>query len=87
MTFTSKIIGKNQKEVNIKVYIIVEKESTDNHTVNSSSGNTDDQTTGEITGRKKVHGLIFPSSFTSDQGSSGQLPSRSKYPNLPDLPE
>lgn len=86
MTFTSKIIGKNQKEVNLKVYI-VEKESTDNHTVNSSSGNTDDQTTGEITGRKKVRGLIFPSSFTSDQGGSGQLPSGRKYPNLPDLPD
>uniref|UniRef100_A0A663DRV9 X-linked retinitis pigmentosa GTPase regulator n=1 Tax=Aquila chrysaetos chrysaetos TaxID=223781 RepID=A0A663DRV9_AQUCH len=30
-----------------------EKESTDNHTVNSSSENTDDQVTGEIVGRKK----------------------------------
>ncbi|NXJ91052.1 RPGR regulator, partial [Corythaixoides concolor] len=44
---------ENQKEVNIKVYIIVEKESTDNHTVNSSSENTDDQITGGIVGRKK----------------------------------
>nr|XP_009922108.1 PREDICTED: uncharacterized protein LOC104321212 [Haliaeetus albicilla] len=30
-----------------------EKESTDNHTVNNSSENTDDQVTGEIVGRKK----------------------------------
>ncbi|NXN73042.1 RPGR regulator, partial [Himantopus himantopus] len=44
---------ENQKEVNIMVYIIVEKESTDNHTVNSSSENADDQTTGGIIGRKK----------------------------------
>ncbi|NXY68977.1 RPGR regulator, partial [Glareola pratincola] len=44
---------ENQKEVNIKVYIIVEKESTDNHTVNSSSENTDDQIPGGTTGRKK----------------------------------
>ncbi|NXN27701.1 RPGR regulator, partial [Nycticryphes semicollaris] len=39
--------------INTKVYMIVEKESTDNHTVNSSSENTDDQITGVITGRKK----------------------------------
>ncbi|NXJ75034.1 RPGR regulator, partial [Trogon melanurus] len=44
---------ENQKEVNIKVYIIVEKESTDNHTVNNSSENTDDQVTGGIVGKKK----------------------------------
>ncbi|NWU57625.1 RPGR regulator, partial [Dromas ardeola] len=44
---------ENQKEVNIKVYIIVEKESPDNHTVNSSSENTDDQIPGGTTGRKK----------------------------------
>ncbi|NXV31934.1 RPGR regulator, partial [Rissa tridactyla] len=44
---------ENQKEVNIKVYIIVEKESTDNHTVNSSSENTDDQIPGGTTGRKR----------------------------------
>ncbi|NWX22464.1 RPGR regulator, partial [Aegotheles bennettii] len=44
---------QNQKEVNIKVYIIVEEESTDNHTVNNSSENTDDQITGGIVGRKK----------------------------------
>ncbi|NWS53514.1 RPGR regulator, partial [Chunga burmeisteri] len=44
---------ENQKEVNINVYVIIEKESTDNHTVNSSSENTDDQITGGIVGRKK----------------------------------
>ncbi|NXF37502.1 RPGR regulator, partial [Nyctibius bracteatus] len=44
---------EKQKEVNIKVYIIAEKESTDNHTVNNSSENSDDQITGGITGRKK----------------------------------
>ncbi|NXV46542.1 RPGR regulator, partial [Uria aalge] len=44
---------ENQKEVNIKVSIIAEKESTDNHTVNSSSENTDDQIPGGTTGRKK----------------------------------
>ncbi|KAF1534900.1 X-linked retinitis pigmentosa GTPase regulator, partial [Eudyptula minor] len=44
---------ENQKEVNIKVYIIAEKESTDNHTVNNSSENSDDQITGGIIGRKK----------------------------------
>ncbi|NWH24154.1 RPGR regulator, partial [Grus americana] len=44
---------ENQKEVKIKVCILVEKESTDNHTVNSSSENTDDQITGGIVGRKK----------------------------------
>ncbi|KAF1568686.1 UNVERIFIED_CONTAM: X-linked retinitis pigmentosa GTPase regulator, partial [Eudyptes robustus] len=44
---------ENQKEVNIKVYIIAEKESTDNHTVNNSSENSDDQITGGVTGRKK----------------------------------
>ncbi|NXU59241.1 RPGR regulator, partial [Turnix velox] len=44
---------KSQKEINIKVYIIVEKESTDNHTVNSSAENTGDQITGGTTVRKK----------------------------------
>ncbi|KAF1495662.1 X-linked retinitis pigmentosa GTPase regulator, partial [Pygoscelis antarcticus] len=44
---------ENQKEVNIKVYIIAEKESTDNHAVNNSSENSDDQITGGIIGRKK----------------------------------
>ncbi|NWW96726.1 RPGR regulator, partial [Rhynochetos jubatus] len=44
---------ENQKEVNIKVYITIEKEGTDNHGVNSSSENTDDQLSGGITGRKK----------------------------------
>ncbi|NXL36799.1 RPGR regulator, partial [Glaucidium brasilianum] len=43
---------ENQKEVNMKVYIIVEKEDTDNHTVNNSTENTDDQITGGV-GRKK----------------------------------
>lgn len=62
----------NQKKFNINIYIIVEKESTDNHAVNSSSENTDDQKTGM--GRKKVCGLMFLSSFASDQEASGQLP-------------
>ncbi|NWR58223.1 RPGR regulator, partial [Bucorvus abyssinicus] len=39
--------------IKLLVYIIVEKESTDNHTVNNSSENTDDQITGGIVGRKK----------------------------------
>ncbi|NXC68239.1 RPGR regulator, partial [Anhinga anhinga] len=39
--------------IKLLVYIIVEKESTDNHTVNNSSENTDDQITGGIMGRKK----------------------------------
>lgn len=64
---------KNWKEVNIKVYIIVEKESTGNHTVNDSSENTEDQIAEGIAGRKKVCGLIFPSNFSSDQEVSGQL--------------
>lgn len=64
----------NQKKVNINIYIIVEKESTVNHTVNNSSENTDDQKTGEIVGRKKVCGLMFLSSFASDQEASGQSP-------------
>lgn len=74
MTFFLLLICKNGKEVNIKVYIIVEKESTDNHTVNNSSESTDDQITGGMIGKKKVRGLIFPSTFT-DQEGSGQLPS------------
>lgn len=71
----------NQKKVNINVYVIVEKESTDNHTVNNSSENTDDQNTGGIVGRKKVCSLMFLSSFASGQEGSGQL-SKQK-PQLP----
>ncbi|NWJ00276.1 RPGR regulator, partial [Crypturellus undulatus] len=44
---------ENQKEVNIKIYIIIEEESTDTHTVNNSSENTDDSIAGRIVGRKK----------------------------------
>ncbi|NWZ60010.1 RPGR regulator, partial [Haliaeetus albicilla] len=44
---------KSFTPIKLLVYIIVEKESTDNHTVNNSSENTDDQVTGEIVGRKK----------------------------------
>lgn len=57
----------NQKKANINVYIIVEKESTDNHTVNNSSENTDDQKNGRIVGRIKVCGLMFLSGFASGQ--------------------
>lgn len=94
MTFTSKIIWKrfflllisdNQKEVNIKVYVIVEKESTDNHTVNDSSENTEDQIAEGIVGRKKVRSLIFPFNFSCEQEGTGQLLSWSKQPNLPEL--
>ncbi|NXA49595.1 RPGR regulator, partial [Nothocercus julius] len=48
---------ENQKEVNIKIYIIIEEESTDTHTVNNSSDNTDDRIAGRIVGRKKF--LLF----------------------------
>ncbi|NXD66827.1 RPGR regulator, partial [Eolophus roseicapillus] len=37
----------------INIYIVVEKESTDNHTVNNSSENTDDQATGGTVERTK----------------------------------
>lgn len=64
----------NQKKVNINVYMIVEEESTDNHTVNNSSENTDDRKTGGTVQKKKVCNLMFLSSFASDQEGSGQLP-------------
>ncbi|NWR20694.1 RPGR regulator, partial [Emberiza fucata] len=52
-TSSSSSTVETGEKLNIKIYIIVEKESTDNHTVNSSSENTDDQKTGGIVGKKK----------------------------------
>lgn len=66
----------NQKEVNINIYIIVEKESTDNHTVNNSSENIDDQKNGRTVGRIKVCGLMFLSSFAVTKKPVGSYKSK-----------
>ncbi|NWZ91642.1 RPGR regulator, partial [Nesospiza acunhae] len=52
-TSSSSSTVETGEKFNINIYIIVEKENTDNHTVNSSSENTDDQKTGGIVGKKK----------------------------------
>ncbi|NXJ63910.1 RPGR regulator, partial [Rostratula benghalensis] len=65
--------------INTKVYMIVEKESTDNHTVNSSSENTDDQTTGVITGRKKFS-LFKRKPLTSQKNVCTEKEDRSGNP-------
>ncbi|NWR99290.1 RPGR regulator, partial [Motacilla alba] len=45
--------GETEETTQKETVFQQEKESTDNHTVNSSSENTDDQKTGGIVGRKK----------------------------------
>ncbi|NWT65801.1 RPGR regulator, partial [Prunella himalayana] len=52
-TSSSSSTVETGEKVNRNIYIIVEKESTDNHTVNNSSESTDDQKTAGIVGRKK----------------------------------
>ncbi|NWS72969.1 RPGR regulator, partial [Crotophaga sulcirostris] len=69
---------ENQKEVNIQVYIIVEKESTDNDTVNNSSENTDDQITGGIVGRKKFS--LFKGPLTGQKNVCSRKEDRSGKP-------
>ncbi|NWH69825.1 RPGR regulator, partial [Piaya cayana] len=69
---------KNQKEVNIEVYIIVEKESTDNDTVNNSSGNTDDQITGGVVGKKKFS--LFKGPLTGQKSVCTRKEDRSGKP-------
>ncbi|NXY54302.1 RPGR regulator, partial [Callaeas wilsoni] len=45
--------GETEETTQKETIVQQEKESTDNHTVNNSSENTDDQKTGGIVGRKK----------------------------------
>ncbi|NWV14571.1 RPGR regulator, partial [Ptilonorhynchus violaceus] len=45
--------GETEETAQKETIVQQEKESTDNHTVNNSSENTDDQITGGIVGRKK----------------------------------
>ncbi|NWY26092.1 RPGR regulator, partial [Pheucticus melanocephalus] len=45
--------GETEETTQKETIVQQEKESTDNHTVNSSSENTDDQKTGGIVGKKK----------------------------------
>ncbi|NXM85216.1 RPGR regulator, partial [Oenanthe oenanthe] len=80
------------EKVNINVYIIVEKESTDNDTVNSSSENTDDQNTGGIVGRKKFSlfkrkPLTSQKNVCSKKEDSSEKPLQSEEKEKEDLPD
>ncbi|NXE20299.1 RPGR regulator, partial [Ardeotis kori] len=65
--------------IKLLVYIIVEKESTDNHTVNNSSENTDDQITGGIIERKKFS-LFKRKPLTAQKNVSSRKEDRSGKP-------
>ncbi|NXR37137.1 RPGR regulator, partial [Zosterops hypoxanthus] len=67
------------EKANINVYIIVEKESTDNHTVNNSSENTDEQKNGRIVGRIKFS-LFKQKSLTSQKNECSKKEDSSEKP-------
>ncbi|NXE14338.1 RPGR regulator, partial [Lophotis ruficrista] len=66
--------------IKLLVYIILEKESTDNHTVNNSSENTDDQITGGIIERKKFS-LFKRKPLTDQKNVSSRKEDRSRKPS------
>ncbi|NXU94855.1 RPGR regulator, partial [Xiphorhynchus elegans] len=66
-------------EVNINVYVTVEKESTDNHTVKNSSENTDDQTTGGSVGKTKFS-LFKRKPLTGQKNVCSRKEDRSEQP-------
>ncbi|NXI26286.1 RPGR regulator, partial [Sterrhoptilus dennistouni] len=67
------------EKANMNVYIILEKESTDNHTVNNSSENTDDQKNGRIVGRIKFS-LFKQKSLTSQKNECSKKEDSSEKP-------
>ncbi|NWY74179.1 RPGR regulator, partial [Erithacus rubecula] len=80
------------EKVNINIYIIVEKASTDNNTVNSSSENTDDQKTGGIVGRKKFSlfkrkPLTSQKDVCSKKEDSSEKPLQSEEKEKEDVPD
>ncbi|NXN08517.1 RPGR regulator, partial [Indicator maculatus] len=72
--------AENQREANVKVYVTADKESTDNHTVNNSSENTDDQVTGGTVGRKKFS-LFKRKPLTGQKNECGRKEDRSGKPS------
>ncbi|NWV64803.1 RPGR regulator, partial [Malurus elegans] len=83
--------GETEKTTQKETIDQQEKESTDNHTVNNSSENTDDQKTGGNVGRKKFSlfkrkPLAGPKNVCSSKEDRSEKPLRSEEKEKEDLP-
>ncbi|NWW79920.1 RPGR regulator, partial [Climacteris rufus] len=83
--------GETEETTQKETIIQQEKESTDNHTVNNSSENTDDQITGGIVGRKKFSlfkrkPLTGQKNVCSRKEDSSEKPLQSEEKGKEDLP-
>ncbi|CAN8196858.1 unnamed protein product [Coccothraustes coccothraustes] len=71
--------GETEETTQKETIVQQEKESTDNHTVNNSSENTDDQKTGGIVGRKKFS-LFKRKALTSQKNVCSRREDSSEKP-------
>ncbi|NWU26870.1 RPGR regulator, partial [Dyaphorophyia castanea] len=83
--------GETEETTQKETIVQQEKESTDNHTVNNSSENTDDQKTGGIVGKKKFSlfkrkPLTGQKNVCSRKEDSSEKPLQSEEKGKEDLP-
>ncbi|XP_041255805.1 X-linked retinitis pigmentosa GTPase regulator isoform X3 [Onychostruthus taczanowskii] len=77
--------GETEETTQKETIVQQEKESTDNHTVNNSSENTDDQKTGGTVGRKKRKPLTSHKNVCSRKEESSEKPLQSEEKEKEDL--